>query len=244
MDRIYYLGPLREFPKRQYGWAGARPMDVGRRGELVVEAMLAARAAGDRQDLKKGQQRKPFEELIAHWLRKIGLIENFRVQEIGQDANLHRAWTRTEKSLPEVLLTEVGFGISQVLPAIVLLHYVPEGSTVILEQPEIHLHPSVQSGRADAIVHAALHRGVQVLVESHSEHLLRRLQRRVADGTIKSSDTALYFCSMQRGQSKLESLQLDQNGHIRNWPKHFLGDQMGEIATLQKSALRRQAAAE
>ena len=52
MDRIYYLGPLREYPRRQYTWAGSRPNDVGRRGERVIDAILAANAQGEKQNLK------------------------------------------------------------------------------------------------------------------------------------------------------------------------------------------------
>ena len=69
----------------------------------------------------------------------------------------------------------MGIGVSQVLPVLVLCYYVPEGSTIILEQPELHLHPSVQAGLADVFIDVIKHRNVQILLESHSEHLLRRL---------------------------------------------------------------------
>ena len=148
---------------------------------------------------------------------------------------------RLNKESAEVLITDVGFGISQVLPAIVLLHYVPSGATVILEQPEIHLHPSVQANFADVILHAAKYRGVQVVLESHSEHLLRRLQRRIAEEEIAADDARLYFCRLEKGNSKLESLVLNEFGHIENWPDKFFGDEFGEIAAIQDAALKRQA---
>ena len=69
-------------------------------------------------------------------------------------------------------MTDVGFGVSQVLPVLVLLYYVPEGSIVLMEQPEIHLHPSVQSDLADVMLEVAHDIvEVQIIVESHSEHL-------------------------------------------------------------------------
>ena len=73
--------------------------------------------------------------MIAHWLRTLGLIHEFRMEEIAEGPNLYRAVVRTTPRGAEVGLTEVGFGVSQVLPARVLLYYVPEGATVILEQP-------------------------------------------------------------------------------------------------------------
>jgi predicted ATPase len=143
-----------------------------------------------------------------------------------------------------VLLTDVGFGVSQVLPVVTLLQYVPRRSTVILEQPEIHLHPLAQANLADVIINAAIHRGVQVIVESHSEHLLLRLQRRIAEEQIGSDDVALYFCDITDRGSVLERLQLDLLGKIENWPMNFMGDAFGEAAEAEKARLRRMAAAE
>ena len=143
----------------------------------------------------------------------------------------------------EVLLTDVGFGVSQILPVITLCYYAPEGSILLLEQPEIHLHPSVQAGLADVFIDAIKRRNVQIIVESHSEHLLRRLQRRIAEEAFPASDAALYFCSMSEGHSQAERLSLDLFGSIENWPKDFFGDEFGEIAETQKAVLRRKARA-
>jgi predicted ATPase len=145
---------------------------------------------------------------------------------------------RTPES-PEVSLTDVGFGVSQLLPVLVLLYYVPEGSTVILEQPELHLHPSVQSGLADIFIDAYKNRGVQILLESHSEHLLQRLQRRVAEEQISPEDVALYFCSLEQGESKLTPLELDEYGVIRNYPKDFFGDRFEEVAATTEAGIKR-----
>jgi predicted ATPase len=143
----------------------------------------------------------------------------------------------------EALLTDVGFGVSQVLPVVTLLQYVPKHSTVILEQPEIHLHPLAQANLADVLINAAIHRKVQVLVESHSEHLLLRLQRRIAEGAVESDGIKLYFCHTQRGVSKLEQLRLDLLGQIENWPEHFMGDAFGETYAAEKARLKRMQAA-
>ena len=137
------------------------------------------------------------------------------------------------------MLTDVGFGASQVLPALVLLYYVPEGSIVLLEHPEIHLHPSAQSGLADVILAAAGDRKVQVIVESHSEHLLRRLQLRVAEGLAAPEDVKLYFTSMTEGAATLSDLELNEWGEIRNWPDNFFGDELGEISAIRIAGLER-----
>lgn len=239
MDSIYYLGPLREYPKREYPWSGTSPMDVGLRGERTIEAILSASARKEVRNLRYRSPHKPFEEMIAYWLKELRLIQEFKITEIGSGANLYRAMVKRDSKSSEVLLTDVGFGVSQVLPALVLLYYVPEGSTILMEQPEIHLHPSVQSGLADVILTASKTRNLQVIVESHSEHLLRRFQRRVAEDTYSANDLQLYFCDSVGGKSKLTRLEMDLLGEIGNWPPDFFGDEMHEIAQTRKAILKR-----
>jgi predicted ATPase len=239
MDSIYYLGPLREYPKREYPWSGTSPMDVGLRGERTIEAILSATARNEKRNLRYKSPHKSFEEMIAYWLKELKLIHEFKIAEIGSGANLYRAVVKRDANSSDALLTDVGFGVSQVLPALVLLYYVPEGSTVLMEQPEIHLHPSVQSGLADVILTVAKTRNLQVIIESHSEHLLRRLQRRVAENTYSSKELKLYFCDSVGGKSKLTDLDMDLFGEIKNWPPEFFGDEVYEIAQIRKAILKR-----
>jgi predicted ATPase len=239
MDQIYYLGPLREYPKREYQWSGARPFDVGYRGERTVDSILSATIRGEKRNLGKRKAIKTFQEIIAYWLKELGLIQEFKIEEIAKGSNLYRAIVKRDKESPEAFLTDVGFGVSQVLPALVLLYYVPEGSTILMEQPEIHLHPSVQSGLADVILQVAEHRNIQVIVESHSEHLLRRFQRRIAEEKYPANELKLYFCDSTQGVSKLSYLDIDLFGDIRNWPENFFGDEMAEIAATRTAALKR-----
>ena len=239
MDSIYYLGPLREYPRREYHLGGSRPDDVGQRGEYTMDAMLAATRDGEMRSLGHRKRKKPFQAMIAHWLNELGLIHGFRQKEIAKGTNIYRAMVRTSRSSVETALTDVGFGVSQVLPVLVLLYYVPEGSTVVLEQPEIHLHPSVQSALADVMLSVAKARNVQIIVESHSEHFMRRLQRRVAEGEASAEDVKLYFVSTTRTAAQVDDLALNEWGEIENWPKDFFGNEMGEISAITKSSLKR-----
>ena len=239
MDSIYYLGPLREYPRRDYQWAGSGPNDVGQRGERTIDAILAATARKETRSLGYRRRWKSFQEMIAYWLLELGLIREFHLEEIASGTNLYRAIVRASLSSVQTTLSDVGFGVSQVLPALVLLYYVPEGSTVLMEQPEIHLHPAVQSGLADVMLNVAEVRNIQIIVESHSEHLMRRLQRRVAEQEASSEDVKLYFVSSQRGQAHLSDLVLNEWGEIENWPERFFGDEMGEIAAITEASLRR-----
>ena len=239
LDRVYYLGPLREDPKRDYLWSRSKPSDVGPRGEKAIDAILAATEAGWERNLKPKAKRKPFQEIIAYWLREMKMIDSFRVEQIAEGSNRWQARVKTSAGASEVFLTDVGFGVSQVLPVITLLQYVPERSTVLLEQPEIHLHPLAQAELAEIIIQAVQRRKLQVIVESHSEHLLLRLQRRIAEEVFSHDDIRLYFCESKRGVSRLTQLQIDLLGQINNWPGHFMGDAFGETAKAEKARLHR-----
>ena len=195
----------------------------------------------------KGRLR-PFAVVIAEWLREMGLISAFRVSEVADGSGLYRVFVKRDDGSPETLITDVGFGVSQVLPALVLLHYAPRDSIVILEQPEIHLHPAVQAAFADVIITTAKTRGIQVIVESHSEHFLYRLLRRIAEGyasphtAVSNEDVALYFCKSRDGVSKTERLRLNMFGAIENWPDDFFGDLPGDIYAREIAGARKRKA--
>ena len=240
--RLYYLGPLREFPQRHYAWKGSEPADMGRRGERVVDALLASKQKGAYISPGYKRKKQTLEERVAHWLKELGLIHDFRVEPIANGSNIYQVRVQKTYASAEVLITDVGFGVSQILPVLVLCYYVPEGSIILLEQPELHLHPSVQSGLADVFVDAVKNRRLQFVIESHSEHLLRRLQRRIAEQTIAPEDAALYFCEMAEVGSKLTPLDVDLFGNIKNWPKDFFGDEFGEMAAITRAAMQRKLA--
>lgn len=152
---------------------------------------------------------------------------------------------KTDAGATEVKITDVGFGVSQVLPALVQAFYCPPHSTVWMEQPEIHLHPQLQAELADVFVSAVQarengkERQAQLIIESHSEHFLNRLQRRVAEGAISPDDVAVYFCRRIDAATVLEPLQLNEYGEIENWPEDFFGDEMADISARTLAAMQR-----
>jgi predicted ATPase len=239
MDKIYYLAPLREYPQREYQWRGLSRSSVGYRGEYTIEVILAATFRNETRIIPESNEEKPFQEVIAYWLKQLGLIHEFKLKEIAEGTGLFHAIVKKDPKSTEAFLTDVGFGVSQVLPAIVLLYYVPEGSIILMEQPEIHLHPSVQSGLADVILQVSKQRNIQVIVESHSEHLLQRFQRRIAEESYPVDELKLYFCDSKNGESKLMDLEIDEYGDIKNYPDNFFGDEMAEIAATRIAGLQR-----
>ena len=232
---ISYLGSLRDTSHRLYIWGGDRPTDVGREGGNAIAALLAARSSD-----------KPYhqslEQTILEHMQHMHLIHSFRLNPIAENRKEYEFMVKVNEGSPEVRIADVGTGISQILPVLVLCYYVPEGSIILLEQPEIHLHPSVQAGLADVLIDVVNNRNVQIIVESHSEHLLTRLQRRIAEEKISPDKTALYFCDIEDGVSRAERLKLDEYGNISNWPKNFFGDELGDRVAMTEAAMRRMGA--
>ena len=118
-----------------------------------------------------------------------------------------------------VSLAEVGTGVSQVLPVLVALLVAEPGQIVYVEQPEVHLHPGAESKLAKPLTEAA-RRGVRVIVETHSDLLLRGIQTLVTQGEIPTESVALYwfFRNLKDGATKISAGHLDECGAYGDWP--------------------------
>ena len=240
---ICYLGPLRTKVERLYSWTGIEPESVGYAGENTVAAILAARS----RKISLGYRRpaKPFEEIIAQKLKEMGLIEEFKVNPISEQRQEYEVKVKTKGSTDWVDLPDVGFGVSQVLPVLVQCFYAPQGSIIVMEQPEIHLHPNAQSALADVMIDVINSkengepRNIQLIIETHSEHFLRRLQRRIAEDVVSQEKVSAYFANITKTPATLEPLQLDMFGNIQNWPENFFGDEMGDITEQARAAMKK-----
>ncbi len=240
---IAYLGPMRTKADRLYSWTGTEPESVGIIGENTIPAMLAAKKRMISTGF--GKSAKPFEEVIAQKLKEMGLIESFQVKQIVKNRQEYEVKVKTKGSEGLVDLPDVGFGVAQVLPVLVECFYAPANSIILMEQPEIHLHPRAQSFLADVMIDVinaredGKDRNIQLIIETHSEHFLRRLQRRIAEDAIQKERVAAYFANVSKTPAVLEELRLDMFGNIENWPENFFGDEMEDITEQSKAALRK-----
>jgi len=203
---LFYLGPIRT-NERGYYYQGP-PKSVGSEGQHTIGAIVAAKDRSyEIESFTETGKRKiscRFEELIALNLKNIGLIEYFEVRDSGQQR--YEVEIKTKGSQTWVNLSNVGFGVSQVLPLLVQCFYAPEGSIILIDQPEVHLHPYAQSALADVMIDVIesksdlgkgfKERNIQLIIETHSEHFLRRLQRRIAEGKLSEDKIAAYFVSI------------------------------------------------
>lgn len=243
LRRIQYLGPLRQRPRRTYTWSGVAPESVGFDGRSTIPAILASQ--GRTLNRGRNMRREDFLVIVARWLKELGLLDNFNPKALAMSSKQYEIVVEAASGGVQTNLPDVGFGVSQVLPVIVECFYAAPGSTIVIEQPELHLHPRVQAYLANLFIEAiraredGKDRNVQLLIESHSEHFIYRLQRLIAEGEIGPSGVALYFCRSGTDGSFIEPLALNEDGDIANWPSDFFGDEMDDVrARLAAAAAR------
>lgn len=224
--QIRYLGPLRHQPQRYYQFDDTGGIDIGVSGEFTVQVLalesqnivssnpISVNTEGEITLLEP--QRFTLLDLTNYWLDLMGL-------PAVTPATLRQSLYEMKVGKLEVALPDVGFGVSQVLPIVVESLRATSGETVILEQPEIHLHPRVQAVLADFLI-ARSNDGVRFIVETHSDHLVKRLARRIAERSIAkiSKRIAIYFVSDEaEGGATPSKIEINEFGEIQNWPAGF-----------------------
>lgn len=231
LQAINYLGPLRRKPERDYPWNKTRPSELGADGRSTIDVLLAS-------ELLKGEAQGDVIKGVSKWLRRMGVAQRLEVRQQGRS---NRYALMVHRDGIACNLRDVGIGISQVLPVLVEAHFATPGSTIILEEPEIHLHPLAQSVLAELFIEISQKRKVQFIVETHSEHLFRRLQTLAAQEKITSDHAALYFVEHDSKQAILRKLEMDTYGRVQNWPKNFFGNALEETAEQARLLFERMA---
>lgn len=216
-ERVSYLGPLRAPPRRTEQWNQQRPGNLGPDGSGAIKALLAS--ANDRHN------EDDLIDKISGWLQRMGAADRLEPRQLGNSTHYE---VRVIRGDLDCNLLDVGFGVSQVLPVLVLAYFAPRHSTVIIEEPEIHLHPLAQRLLADLFVEVSQQRHIQFLVETHSEHLFRRLQLLIADQKTDENKCRLYFVEQPNNKAQLRNLKADTYGRIDNWPDRFFGDAIAD----------------
>ncbi len=119
-------------------------------------------------------------------------------------------------------ISQVGFGVSQIFPIILEGLQMPLGNTLLLEQPEIHLHPNLQMQIADYFISLALS-GKRVIIETHSDHIINRLVRRIVEDNDHGLNKliGIYFVEPSENGSTLKEVILNDTKGIDNWPSGF-----------------------
>ncbi len=245
-ERVYYLGPLREDPRFIYSLPPYPELThVGLKGEFtasVLEKFKDQEIEYPMPPQKNGGEtiigKATLINALSQWLEYMGLLEKVSTTDRGKIGTELAAHAKgVEQPLD---LTSIGVGVSQILPTLVMGLIAPKGTTFLLEQPELHLHPKVQSIVADFLL-GLTKLGKQCIVETHSEYLVSRLRLRVAEDETNTlaSQTSIYFVERFNGKSSFRKLDLNQYGALLEWPEGFMDQGPNESELIMKAALKK-----
>ena len=215
---VTHIGPLRDMPERAY------------RSEQAISP-----GGGSLVTLGAMQKDRQMARNVAKALRTVGLATDVEM------TNPAPGYFGVEVTEPETgkkyNLADVGFGVSQVLPILVSLASARPGSLVLIQQPELHLHPDAQGGLADALVDFCRDKEISLFVESHSEHILLRLQRRIAARDLDPDEVAVYIAD----KGRVKEIEIDQMGRLDTsvLPKGFFEEEWEDALLLAKAAAKR-----
>lgn len=218
--KLFYLGPLRGIPRRFYGTSGQAPQDVGTAGERAVDVLWFCHRSESKRIRK-------VEEEARKWLRKLDIASDIRLDRISR-GNYYRVVIIDPATRVETSLADIGFGSSQVLPVIIESFYTPPGSVILMEQPEIHLHPKAQSILGDLFIEAAADANRTFIVETHSEHVLARIRRRIAEGKIDREKIAIYYFEPTPEGTHIHEVTLNRQGQYESFPEGFFEEDVVE----------------
>lgn len=243
---VRYLGPLRDDPKSLYPLAPtADPSDVGIRGEHTAAVLelhknrpiryIPTSAFAD-PEIQAQPLTRSLETAVVDWLRYLGVAENVQGRDrgkFGHELKVNVAGTSRPHDL-----THVGVGVSQVLPILVASLLADADTTLIFEQPELHLHPKVQTLLADFFLSMTV-LGKQCLVETHSEYLINRIRFRAAAaraGNPWVAATKVYFVERPEGGSTFREVTINEYGAVVEWPDGFFDQSQVEAEAILRAA--------
>ena len=221
LDRLAYLGPMRSHPERIYTISGGSRGSVGTRGEYTQHILFYDPESVDAANESFIQCEIPYQLQV----------DEIGTALTGQHVTITLIDSRTKTPVTPV---DVGYGLNQLMPVIVEGVARKPRSLICVEQPEVHLHPRLQAHISDLIIDTALRptpQAKQWIVETHSEMLIRRIQTRIREGKLMSSDVSLIYVDQQPGiGSVIKIIRLDEDGDfIDEWPHGFFDEGFNEL---------------
>jgi predicted ATPase len=245
---VRYLGPLRDEPRPLYPLQETvDPQDIGLHGEHTAAVFhrfqhLDVSYLPSSSFTSEGIDRIPvtasLSQAVFDWLAYLDVAKRVVTRDEGKFG--HALTVFMHDSDVEHDLTHVGVGVSQVLPIVVMCLISSPETTLILEQPELHLNPKVQTRLADFFLSMSLS-NKQCLIETHSEYLINRLRYRIAVAPNKSLSSllTLYFVEKDRDETTYRPVVINEYGSIANWPTGFFDQSQREIEDILLAASKK-----
>lgn len=236
---ISYIKPIRDAPKDEYFFF-KNHNNVGTDGEFVAQ-ILEEKAEQpvifykliEQEDgmITYEEIKKTLIEAVVYWMCNIFEVANeIKTQKVNE---IYRILLVNKSGL-ETSIKHVGFGISQLLPIVVEGLIMPKNGTLIIEQPEIHLHPKLQSKLYDFLYGLTLQEK-KVIVETHSSHFITRMRRRIAEDESNEMDDKINLTFIE--DNIFRTIQLNDFGGMEYYPEDFIEQPNSELAAIVKAQM-------
>jgi predicted ATPase len=205
-EKIKYIGPIRALPNRFYE---IRPFgDVGVVGEHAVQILGY-----------DSMVRKDLEE----YFKNMEIADSLQVS-IEEKIKSFSLKFKTKTADKGVNYVDMGTGTAQILPILVQSLIKPKKESLILiEQPEVHLHPKVQADLADFFIKVAS-KDRRFLLETHSDYFIERIRYDIIDGVLSPENVAIYYIEQDEAQksSTVKKIELNSKGQYSNLPDRYV----------------------
>ena len=218
-ERFGHVSSFRPAPERTYYETSRANLRVGRYGENSVEQLSHWDSTGSP---KIAQLRADLAEL--------GILSSLQIRRLG-GGRLELLGKPKDRSVL-TNLADLGFGTSQVLPILVAINQLVDGSLFTVSQPETHLHPEVQAQLAEYFARLARERDIRFVVETHSEYLINRLRRLVAEGVMAEEDVSVVYVTNDGDKAAVCPIELRADGQIVGAPDEFFDTYMMDVMKL------------
>ena len=235
--RVVYVQAERVGPRKSYPLSEV----LARRGDLGVRGEFAWNYLNDHQDelLEVNDPRcgnkagRRLLDVVDYWMQDVSPGAHLQLESVPAADAVIAGFTFSrpgDVATQRHRATNVGFGLSYVLPVILGLLASP-GALCLIENPEAHLHPRGQTRLAELAVRAAVS-GVQVFVETHSDHFMDGVRIAVRDGLIAPESIAVHYFERSEGRTVVSSPVLDADGRLSRWPAGFFDQHEENLARL------------
>jgi predicted ATPase len=227
------LSPFRDPPQRTYLFTGETPQYVGRTGSNSVNLLLTDTS-------RRGSAKTGIVDEISRWFQVTNIAKQIKVRSLTPR---HFEICLVSNDGTEHNICDVGFGCSQVLPVLTAgLHLFIDSSPgrhqpmLVVQEPEIHLHPHAQAALGSFFAGLA-RRGGQLFIETHSDNLILRLARHVASGQLPPDALRIFFFEERGGEKEVRQISVTNEGLITSdWPGGFFPQRQSESLALAKAA--------
>lgn len=223
-ERINFISSFRLQPDRTYLEQAKSKIKVNNFGDGYLDQII----------LWENENSSKLKDLKTI-LYELDLLHNIKSKRIG--GGRYEINVQIKENSIDTSISDVGFGVSQFLPIIVADLQLGNDSTLYIAQPEIHLHPSIQSNFGNYLTNQITKTAKNYIIETHSEYLLNKLRLSIVKKEISSEDVNVYFIDDENGEKKICKIIFNEKGQIENAPENFFKTYMMDVMDIAINAV-------